>query len=254
MRKYAWYLLIFALINCGQTTESEESSAAKDTKMTTGNLHLDAAIAAHGGEAYPTAHLAFDFRERSFTLAHEHGAYTYTSRFSKAGQQYHDVLSNEGFTRMIDNEEMTLADSNITKYSNSLNSVIYFALLPHKLIDPAVRTKNKGQDTIKGEIYNVVEVTFVEEDGGTDFDDTFYYWLHQETNFVDYLAYNYRVDGGGVRFREAYNPRIVAGLRFQDYVNYKAPLETQLSELPDMLEAGTLKELSKIELRNIRSL
>jgi len=71
---------------------------------------------------------------------------------------------------------------------------------------------------------------------------------------VDYLAYSYHVNGGGVRFRSAYNSREVDGVRFQDYINYKHDSTTPVEEMDEYYLKGELKELSKIELRNIISL
>ena len=95
-------------------------------------------------------------------------------------------------------------------------------------------------------------VSFTEEGGGTDFDDTFVYWIHKENYTVDYLAYQYAVDDGGIRFREAYNPRIVNGIRFVDYNNYKPEtLDIPLTELDAQFEKGVLKLLSKIETESV---
>ena len=54
------------------------------------------------------------------------------------------------------------------------------------------------------------------------------YWFNKETFKPDYLAYDFHTDGGGVRFRKAYNERYVDGIRFVDYENYKPrdPKET----------------------------
>ena len=56
----------------------------------------------------------------------------------------------------------------------------------------------------------------------------------------------------GTRFRGAYNERIVNGLRFVDYNNYKSGDESlDPLELDKAFETGKLKLLSKIELKNI---
>ncbi|MFT5436447.1 MAG: hypothetical protein ACI840_001095, partial [Ulvibacter sp.] len=62
----------------------------------------------------------------------------------------------------------------------------------------------------------------------------------------------YEVDGGGIRFREAYNPRVVNGIRFADYNNYKPEnLNVSLSNLDVLFEQGALKLLSKIETESV---
>ena len=132
--------------------------------------------------------------------------------------------------------------------------MVYFATLPHKLKDPAVNKSYKGTTTIKGKTYHVLQISFNEEGGGVDHEDIYHYWINTETNYIDYLAYNFIVNGGGVRFRSAYNPRTVDGIRFQDYVNYKAPKGTPLADLPGLLEKGELKQLSLIETEEVKNL
>lgn len=230
--------------------------ACTSTKNTVSNSNtpLSKAIKSHGGKKYETAHIGFTFRKKAYTFKNNGGTYEYIRTEEKNGQQIVDVLNNNGFTRSIDGEVQKLSDKNTLNYGNSVNSVIYFAQLPYKLDDPAVTQLAKGETTIKGKTYEVVQVSFAQEGGGTDHDDTYYYWVNEKTKIIDYLAYDFHVNGGGVRFRSAYNPRKVGGLHFQDYVNYKAPVNTPLADLPAMFEKGELKELSKIELEDVRVL
>ena len=138
------------------------------------------------------------------------------------------------------------------KYSNSVNSVHYFAMLPYGLNDPAVNKKFIGETNINGKDYFKVEVTFKKEGGGKDYEDVFLYWFNKESYKLEYLAYSYITDGGGMRFRESYNERFVNGLRFLDYRNYKPESkDVSLVDLDSLFEAKQLKLLSKIELKNI---
>jgi hypothetical protein len=140
----------------------------------------------------------------------------------------------------------------IAKLADAVNSVHYFAQLPYGLNEPAVVKELLGEAVIKNEPYFEIGVTFNQEGGGTDFEDEFVYWIHKENYTVDYLAYSYATNGGGIRFREAINPRTVGGIRFVDYNNFKpATLETPLTDLDTAFEAGKLKLLSKIELENV---
>ena len=173
---------------------------------------------------------------------------------SKNERDVYYFLSNDKFIRSINDVVSNLSDKDVVRYSNTLNSVIYFALLPYRLNDPAVIKTLKGTTSIKGKKYHAVEVRFTEENGGTDYDDVFYYWINTQTNTMDYLAYLFHVNGGGVRFRAAYNPRVIDEIRFQDYENYSAPKETALADLPALYEAGELKLLSKIELEEVKGL
>ena len=138
------------------------------------------------------------------------------------------------------------------RYSGSVNSVHYFSVLPFGLNDPAVKKKFLKEATVKGKQYYKIEVRFSEEGGGEDFDDVFIYWIGKEDFLLDYLAYSYRVNGGGMRFREATNKRIVNGIRFVDYNNYKAKnASTKLENLDKAFENSTLNKLSEINLENV---
>lgn len=215
---------------------------------------IDASIKAHGGENYVKKEVTFDFRGRTFTYRNDGGNYRYT-RSAKSGEQpYLDILSNDGFKRMS-GDQLTPLDNKKTKaYTESVNSVVYFAILPYFLNDGAVNKRYLGQKSIKGTNYHKIEVTFDEEGGGTDHDDVYVYWIDAADYSLDYLAYSFEVNGGGVRFREAYNSRRINGIIFQDYINYKHDKNTPVESLDDVLVAGELMELSRIELENISSI
>ncbi len=140
----------------------------------------------------------------------------------------------------------------VTRYSNSINSVHYFAQLPYGLNAPAAQKELVGETIIKGEPYFEITVKFTKEGGGEDYEDRFIYWIHMENYTVDYLAYSYTTDDGGMRFREAYNVREVSGIRFVDYNNYKpGSLDVALTDLDDLFEKGELILLSKIETESV---
>jgi hypothetical protein len=215
---------------------------------------VDAAIAAHGGEKFEHLRIAFDFRDRHYTAIRQGGIYAYTRSFTDSTGQVEDRLSNEGFARKVNGRLVKLPQERKAAFSRSVNSVIYFALLPFGLNDPAVRKQYLGEATIKQQPYHKVKITFAPEEGGEDHQDEFIYWIHQKTHLVDYLAYSYQTDEGGMRFRQAYQPRQVAGLRFQQYINYEPAQPAALEQMDKLFEAGQLKELSRIELENIRPL
>ncbi|MEL6989465.1 MAG: DUF6503 family protein, partial [Bacteroidota bacterium] len=120
--------------------------------------------------------------------------------------------------------------------------------------DPASNKKYICTTSIQSKAYDVVEITFDEEGGGDDHDDTFYYWINQAEHTIDFLAYNYKVNKGGVRFRSAENRRVVDGIVFQDYINYKAEVGTPLKELPALWESNELKKLSEIKTEAIQKI
>ena len=215
---------------------------------------LQECVDAHGGTLYDKAHYEFVFRGNKYTFQNDNGTYVYTSIKEKEGQVTFDKMENHAFSRTVDNEVINLDEKKQASYGASLNSVIYFATLPHKLQDPAVNLMIKEPVKIKDETYDVLQVSFDEEGGGKDHDDIYYYWINSKTKRLDYLAYNFHVNNGGVRFRSAYNTRNVNGILFQDYINYKAPVGTPLSELPSLYTQDKLTELSVIATEDVKSL
>lgn len=213
---------------------------------------VDRAIEKAGGDKFQKTTIEFDFRNRHYITRRDGGIFSHERIFKDSTNTIHDYLTNDGFRREVNGARVSVIDSMAVKYSNSVNSTIYFALLPFGLNDAAVRKKLIGTRTLDHESYFVVEVTFEQEDGGNDFTDVFNYWIHDKKFTIDYMAYLYFSDGGGLRFRKAYNSRIVNGLLFQDYINYK-PKENSatLSDIESLYKQNALEELSRIELTNI---
>ncbi|MHA7058955.1 DUF6503 family protein [Aquimarina sp. M1] len=213
---------------------------------------VDKAIENAGGAKFENARIHFTFRGKEYRSTRDSGSYQLERLIQGKEGLIHDILTNSGLSRSIENCSVKVADSMVTKISDGVNSVHYFANLPYGLNAPAVRKELIGESTIKGASYYKVKVTFDQEGGGTDFEDEFMYWIDKNNFTIDYLAYKYAVNGGGIRFREAYNPRIINGIRFVDYNNYKIDdLSTSLSTLDSMFENDQLKLVSKIELEYI---
>ncbi len=210
-------------------------------------------IEAAGGERYNNnTSIYFSFRGKKYQSKRKKGHYQLERLIENTQGTIHDIVSNTGLKRMVDNCPVAVADSLVTKISDGVNSVHYFANLPFGLNAPAVQKELVGESNLGENRYYKVKVTFKKEGGGTDFEDEFLYWIHKENFTVDFLAYKYAVHGGGIRFREAYNPRVINGIRFVDYKNYKTDdLSTSLDELDKVYEQQGLKLLSKIELKEI---
>lgn len=255
--------LFFSFTACDSNKKSTAKEATAVSDITTkevaettdkATMILQASIHAHGGKLYDQAKFQFTFRGKNYRFKNDGANYTYSSYGFKEGISTRDELNNGTFSRKVNDTIVTLSEKKKTSAIGVLNSVIYFATLPHKLNDAAVNVSYIEETTIKGQKYDVLKVTFNEEGGGEDHDDEYHYWIHQKTKKVDYLAYNYQVNDGGVRFRSAYNVRVVDGITFQDYINYKAEVGTALKDLPALYEQGNLKELSRIETQNIINL
>lgn len=214
---------------------------------------IDNAIAASGGEKYLHATIEFDFRDRHYVAQRNGGKYSYERIFKDSANTVHDFLTNDGFRREINNTPAEVADSMKIKYTASVNSVIYFTLLPYGLNDAAVQKKLMGQTSIEDKDYYIIEITFAQEGGGQDHEDVFRYWINKKDFTIGFLAYSFE-EGKGIeyRFRKAYNPRNINGILFLDHINYKSKSETQIAALEELFKKGKLEELSKIELINIQ--
>lgn len=240
MKSYSIIVLFFILVACNQK------------EPITANTIIDKAIQASCQGNCDYAELNFVFRKVNYKSIREGELFQYERNFVDSISKLRDVLSNKGFTRYINDSIQIVADTTAQKYAESLNSVHYFAQLPFGLNAPSAKKELLGEANIHGKEYYEIGVTFSEEGGGTDFEDKFVYWIDKKTFLVDYFAYSYAVNGGGIRFREAYNPRVVEGIRFVDYKNYKpASLETSLTDLDALFQQNNLELLSKIETEQV---
>jgi hypothetical protein len=217
---------------------------------------VDAVIAKHGGANLDQSIVTFKFRDKQYRALRDNGAFVYSRSFidDSTGQNIHDVLSNSGFKRTVDDVEVVLPEERQQAFSASVNSVIYFALLPYFLNDAAVQKEYLSEAKIKGEPYHKIKVTFAKDSGGKDHEDEYIYWIHQQRNTMDYLAYSYKEEDGsiGTRFRESVNPRKVGEVLFQDYINYTSNEKFSLDQYDKAFEAGKLNRVSEINLEEIK--
>lgn len=236
MRIPVLLLLSLLLLSCKEQKDLSEA-----------DLIIAEAIERAGGEKYEQAEIEFEFREKLYSSRRKGGEFEYTRSFSDSLGRVKDVLNNRGFERKREGQEVELSDSLSGLYSESVNSVHYFVQLPYGLQDEAVKTRLVGEDSIRGKSYYEIEVTFAQEGGGKDHEDVYMYWIEKEDFTVDYLAYRFFVNEGGIRFRVAENPRLIEGIRFVDYVNYKTDdLSTPLQKLDDLYVKDELIKVSDI--------
>ena len=243
MKYFITLLLSFLLFNCNDNK----------TEVIDANKIIDESIQVSGGHKIDTSVIEFNFRDINYKATRLGGKFKLERVFLDSIGEIRDVLSNNGLDRYINESFVNLPDSMATKYSASVNSVHYFAVLPYGLDGKAVNKTYVNKVDIKGKSYHKIKVTFNEEGGGEDFEDVFMYWVNTVTSKVGYLAYSYNEDDGkGLRFREAYNERYVKGIRFVDYNNYKPKDNTsKLEELDKQFIDNKLELLSKIELKEV---
>lgn len=217
---------------------------------------IDESIEAHGGDAFSNSLIEFDFRKIHYTIFKTDSEFEYIREFEDSTGLVKDVLNNSGFLRTVNGVEIdTLTEERIGAFSRSVNSVAYFAFLPYGLNDASVIKEYLGETTLNDKLYDLIKVTFQKDGGGEDFDDQFLYWIGKENHFVDFIAYSYHTDGGGVRLREVKEVITVGGIRFQNYLNLKPEdKNTPVEKLQELYVSGELELLSEINLENIKVL
>ncbi len=231
-------VLLFALGSCTKEFTAEEI--------------IEQTIAAYGGDKVYNSVIEFDFRKKHYVAKYHNYRYELKRIFDDSTGHVVDVLTNDGFTRTVNDSVVALDEKWTSRYANSVNSVIYFVRIPFVLKDPAVIKKLLGTSTIDGKEYYKVEVSFTEEGGGDDFDDRYVYWINKDTFYIDYFAYSYSTSGGGKRFRVAINPREVNGWRVVDYINYKPKdLDVDIAGYDTYFPTGGMEELSRIINENV---
>lgn len=221
-------------------------------KQPTVQAIVDSSMAAAGGAYFHKSDIAFNFRDIHYRMQRQGQQKILSREMQKDSMYIKDVKTAVGLRRYVNDTLVQLSDSLANVYANSVNSVHYFAYLPQGLNDRAVKKELLGKVSLgKGEYYKV-RVTFDQEGGGDDYEDTYLYWFNTQTFAPDFLAYEFHTDGGGQRFREAYNERFVNGIRFVDYRNYRTKnISVPLEQIDSLFTKGQLELLSEIALENI---
>ncbi|WP_026915508.1 DUF6503 family protein [Christiangramia portivictoriae] len=243
MKRLLTAIMSLLLIGCAQ----------KEDTLTADEI-IQNAIERAGGELYEMAEIDYTFRDRAYKSYRNGGRFSYTRIMTDSlGNRIKDVLDNDGLTRKVNDSNVAIQDSLVLPIGNSINSVNYFVHLPYGLMADAANRELVGKDTIAGREYYEIKVTFSENGGGTDHEDEYLYWIDTQNFEVDYLAYNFEVNDGGVRFRKAFNHRVIKGISFVDYENYEyKDKEVQLTKLDSLYQERELDLLSIIETKNVR--
>ncbi|MGD1946607.1 MAG: DUF6503 family protein [Croceivirga sp.] len=214
---------------------------------------VDSSIVNSGGDQYVNHDVTYIFRDRTYISENVEGKKVLKRITNTDSIVITDVLGPNGFTRFFNDSLMTLPDTLANSYANAVNSVHYFSRLPFGLNDVAVRKELLGNTEILGKPYYKMKVTFSQQNGGKDFEDIYLYWFGKKDFKPQYLAYKFYTNGGGIRFREAFNERYVNGIRFVDYRNFKPKKGRQVDfmKIDSVYSLGELELLSMIELKNL---
>lgn len=215
---------------------------------------IDSVYMRSGSGLIDKSNIYFDFRD--FEYAHVVGVYGIerSRKFTnEKGEAIVDLWVGDSLKRTINGKMVKLSAKDERAYKNSINSVFYFGFLPKALKDPAVNTELIDEVEINGKMYYKIKVTFDEEGGGEDFHDIFLYWIGIEDFGMDYMAYQYFTEGGGIRFRAVDKIQEVNGILFRDYLNYgsKEDMMDDYINVDKAYVSGGLKLVSEIRLENI---
>ncbi len=206
----------------------------------------------HGLPNFINSEISFHFRGADYSQKSIDGRFVFTKHFIQNDSTFVDSLKNTGFSRYINGEAVALSTEYADKRAAALNSVIYFASLPFRFLDNAVLAENLGVEKIQGEELFKIRITFKEENGGEDFDDVFIVWISKENYRLVYVAYEYHVNGGGMRFRKAKTYHRVNGITLISYENYKPKAKISLTDIGMAFGHGELEFVSDILLENIQ--
>ena len=221
---------------------------------------IDRARTHHGSAALDRAEVAFSFRGTPFVLRRDGGRFRYARTLTDSlGRTVEEAVDNDGAHRLVDGAEVALDSAQARRVATAVNSVAYFALLPARLADPAVRARLLTPDRVGGQDYDRVEVTFARDGGGQDHQDRYVYWLRQSDGRVGHYAYSYRETPGdtaraatGTRFRVPLGARRVGGVLFQDWRNLSADSAGRLERFGDLYDTGRTFEVSTVVLDSVR--
>ena len=240
--RYFTFVLLLLIISC----------QSQETYLTVQQI-IDKSMVFSGADKIGNSEITFKFRDKRYTAIRENGKFQLFRDHIKDSVLIDEVLSNDGYERLINGRPVKVLDSMAFKYSNSINSVHYFSVLPFGLNDKAVRKKLLPSAIIKEKEYYKVEISFSENGGGEDFEDVFIYWIGKETFLIDYLAYSFHTNGGGMRFRVLKEQCSKNGIRFVDYHNYNPRnSKIKLHNLDTAYENNELQKISEIVLEDIK--
>lgn len=217
---------------------------------------VDQAIAVHGGDVLDKVKLEFDYRGKHFIATRNDGLFIYERIYTDSTGNIREVLTNDDVFREVNGERVEITEKKRYSIQEINNSVVYFGFLPYFLNDPAVKKKYLGATTINGAPYQEIEITFSAENGGPDYEDRFVFWFHTENHTMDFLAYDFLINDGGTRFREAFNIRTIEGVRIADFKNYKSEVIPKpgapIEDYEDLIGNEALVLLSEINLENVK--
>jgi hypothetical protein len=214
---------------------------------------IDKAILASGAYKVANSKISFKFRDKKYRAIRKKGSFELIKIYTSTDSlKIVEILSNNKYQRTVNSKTIRVSDSLAKIASNSVNSVHYFSVLPFGLNDQAVQKKLLAPTVIEGKEYFKVQITFLENSGGEDFEDVFIYWIDCKDFLINYMAYSYHTNIGGKRFRVLKDASTIGGIRFIDFDNFKPKdRSVPLENIDDAFKNKKLIKVSEIILKDI---
>lgn len=216
---------------------------------------------AHGVAVLDTAGITFTFRGTPYRVAPLGGLRTVARARplpdSLGGGRATETLGPNGTVtrRADDGRPDTLRGDDAARVASSIGSVVYFALLPHGLADPAVRLRRLPDDVLGGRAVRTVEVTFDSTGGGRSWRDRYVYWFDARRHTLDAFAYDYEDGDGETRLRLATRAHTLGGVRLQDYSTFTdSAMKGRIEHYLTRIGTPTLRPVSEVNLADVRLL
>ena len=251
---------LFLFTACSGETEIVEeervevSADEQDVEELSVDAIIDSVYIKNGSGLIDQSNISFDFRQFKYAKMQGASGVMKSRKFTnKNGEAIVDTWQGDSLIRTVNGKVVKLTEKDENAYKNSINSVFYFAYLPKALKDPAVNSELIDEVEINDKMYYKIKVTFDEEGGGEDFHDIFLYWIGIVDYSMDYMAYQYFTEEGGIRFRAVDKVKEVNGILFKDYLNY-APKENLMNDymsVDKVFANDGMKLVSEIRLENI---
>ncbi len=186
---------------------------------------VDRAIEHHGGELYRHSETGVDLCSKSgcfhVVALLDGDRFVYTVAGTSGGARLEVRSSNDALEVRRDGEPLAVEPGGEQKYRDWAMARVYFCFLPFRLGDPSVRHQDLGLVDWDGRRLHKVKVTF-EAGTSTGAGDEYVYWFDPESARLEYFAYSYDDNGGGLRFRRTVRHRRAGGLLFSDQENFGA--------------------------------
>ncbi len=183
---------------------------------------VDRAIEQHGGELYRHSETELDLCSKSgcfqVTARIDGDQWAYTISGKSGDSQLRVHSAHDALIVQRDGAEEAVA-ADPQRFHDWAMARVYFCFLPFRLNDPSVFKQDLGLVDWDGRRLHQVKVTF-QAGTSTDAGDEYMYWFDPETARLEYLAYSYDDNGGGLRFRRAVRHRRVGGVLFFDQENH----------------------------------